>query len=63
MYQKVNDDPCELYAVIQHSSGPQGGYVVRTVFDGYLPAPYRREDAVEVFENRAEAERFADAIS
>jgi len=51
------------YAVIQHSSGPCGGYVVRTMYDGWIPSPYRADDAVKVYRRESAAQAHADKLN
>lgn len=50
----------KTYAVVRHSSGQ--GFVVRTVFDGWIPAPYSKaqREAEVMYEKMAQriADRF-----
>lgn len=48
------------YAVVQHSSGPQGGYVVRPM---PLMAPYRNVRPERTYRRRRDAERYADKLN
>jgi hypothetical protein len=53
----------ETYGVFQHSSGPQGGYVARPMYDGWAPAPYSKVTPLFVYKRRADAERRADRLT
>jgi hypothetical protein len=50
----------KTYAIVRHSSGQ--GFVVRTVYDGWLPAPYSntQREAEYMYEKMAQkvADRF-----
>jgi hypothetical protein len=50
----------KTYGVFVHSSGRDGGYVVRTVFNGWTPSPYSTEQALRIFKREASAQRDAD---
>ena len=51
------------FGVFQHSSGELGGFVVRTIYDGWTPAPYRTEDAVITFKRESSAQHQADKLN
>ncbi len=48
------------FAVVLHSSGVAGGYVVRTVTDGSIAAPYSVHDVLSLHSNEANAQLHAD---
>ncbi len=51
------------YAVVMHSSGEQAGYVVRSVYDGFCPAPYRDAARVAEYKREQAAQRHADRLN
>ena len=57
------------YGVFPHSSGPEGGFVVRTMLDGTAAAPYlhavpvRLPGGVAVFKREKTAQRCADRLN
>lgn len=53
----------EDFAVFQHSSGPAGGYVVRSRTDGTAAAPYRDAEPVRVSRDAAACQRWADSLN
>jgi hypothetical protein len=50
----------KTYGVFQHSSGPQGGFVVRTLHDGWVASPYNAADAVATYKRENAAQQYAD---
>ncbi len=51
------------YAVVLHSSGEQGGFVVRTMYGGWIPAPYSSTVPEAVYKREAAAQRYADKLN
>lgn len=51
------------YVVVQHSSGPSGGYVVRECHDGYLPQPYTNAVRLREYKRRHAAQSCADRMN
>ncbi|HKB40461.1 MAG TPA: hypothetical protein VKD72_28815 [Gemmataceae bacterium] len=51
------------FGVFVHSTGPQGGIVVRTMINGEAAAPYRAEDALRVYKRKVFAQRYADRLN
>ncbi len=51
------------YGVFLHSSGVQGGWVVRTVYDGWVPAPYKIGDCVHEYKREHAAQALADRMN
>lgn len=49
------------YAVVRHSGGI--GYVVREVFDGYLPIPYTDAKRIKECKNQKIAQKYADKLN
>lgn len=56
-------DPVKTYCVVLHSSGPSGGYVVRTAYDGWIPAPYSSAERFAEYKRLHAAERCADKMN
>lgn len=59
----MTTEPVKTYCVVQHSSGPAGGYVVRTAYDGWLPAPYAYAERLAEYKRLTTAERHADRLN
>ncbi len=53
------------YGVYQHSSGPQGGFVVKEQQDGRVVHGHLYDHAtpVKVFRHKAPAQRYADKLT
>jgi hypothetical protein len=51
------------YGVFLHSSGELGGYVVRTIYKGWTPAPYSSRTAVRTFKRESAAQTYADKLN
>jgi hypothetical protein len=61
----------KTYGVFLHSSGEQGGFVVRTMYDGWTPAPYstakpvhsgyRSEKLAQLMADKLNLDRFGAA--
>ncbi len=53
------------YGVYQHSSGPQGGFVVKELENGRVVHGhlYDGATAVKLFRHKAPAQRFADKLT
>lgn len=51
------------YGVFLHSSGEQGGWVVRTMYDGWTPAPYSHAEPVATYKRMYAAEKYADRLN
>jgi len=53
------------FGVFLHSSGAQGGYVVRTMHNGWAPAPYSKAKPVHTYRaNQAKlAQKMADKLN
>ena len=51
------------FGVYQHSSGPQGGFIPRTRYDGWAPAPYSQATPVKVYKRLSAAERHCDRLN
>lgn len=51
------------YGVYLHSSGAYGGYVVRTRYDGWCPAPYKHAEPVKVYQHEKAAQKWADKLN
>ena len=52
----------KTYGVYLHSAGA-GGYVVRTQYDGWCPAPYSSLEAVKVYAREHAAQNHADKLN
>jgi len=54
----------KTFGVFLHSSGEQGGYVVRTAYDGWTPAPYNKAKPVHSgYRSEKLAQRMADKLN
>ena len=54
----------KTYGVFLHSSGEQGGFVVRTIYDGWAPAPYSTAKPVHTYrKSRKLAQAMADKLN
>lgn len=53
----------QTFGVFVHYSGPQGGYVVRGIYDGWTPWPYRTSDAVRIYKRKHAAQAYADKLN
>ena len=53
----------KTFGVFEHSSGPQGGFVVRTIYDGWCPYPYSNSEPVKVYQREHAAQRYADHLN
>lgn len=51
------------YGIYLHSSGESGGYVVRTRYDGWCPAPYSDASPIAVYKRLHAAEKYADKLN
>lgn len=51
------------FGVYQHSSGPAGGFVVRTRYDDWCPAPYNKVTPLKVEADQDTAQAYADALN
>ena len=51
----------KTYAVVLHTS--HNGYVVRTVLDGWLAAPYTAAPRIAEFQREAVAERYCARLN
>jgi hypothetical protein len=51
------------YCVVQHSTGPQGGYVVRTAVDGWIAAPYSQAEKLAEYKRESAAQKLADRLN
>ena len=60
---RIGTSQDKTYGVFAHSSGPNGGYVVRTLRNGWVAAPYSATDALRVFKREAIARRHADKLN
>ena len=49
------------YVVVMHSNG--SGYVVRTRYAGYIPAPYQSAKVEKAFKSEAMAQKYADKLN
>lgn len=59
----VEGDQEITYGVYLHSSGEQGGYVVRTMWDGWCPKPYSHAKPLRVYKRKSAAEKYADRLN
>ena len=55
----------KTFGVFLHSSGPQGGYVVRTMYGGWCPAQYSDQKPVHTYRATQEklAQKMADKLN
>lgn len=53
----------EAYGVFLHSSGRQGGYVVRSKRDGSYASPYNSQRPQREFRRESDAQRYADKLN
>jgi hypothetical protein len=51
------------YGVFQHSSGLNGGFVVRTIYGDWTPSPYSTEQALRTFKSERGAQNHADKLN
>jgi hypothetical protein len=51
------------YAVVEHSTGPHGGFVVRKAIDGHLASPYQNAKKVAVRKTERGAQAYADKLN
>jgi hypothetical protein len=53
----------KTYGVFVHSSGKNGGYVVRTMYNGWTPSPYSSSLVLRAFRRESAAQRHADNLN
>ncbi len=59
----TTDVPAKTFAVVAHSTGAANGYVVRAVYDGWCPAPYRDSERLAEYKSETAAQAFADGLN
>jgi hypothetical protein len=53
----------KTFGVFVHSTGPQGGHVVRAIYGGWTPNPYSAAQALRIFKSERGAQNHADKLN